>query len=543
MMRWASTALAGAIAAAAALAGLATAGPAAQDRDIALVKIGTVAAGPIADVFDNGAAEIPAYDRRSKRLFVVNGLDNVIDVYDLSNPAAPVEVEELDVSSFGSPNSVAVNGRVVAVASTAVDDAGDDVRGENGTVAFFATSGDPIGDPVEVGATPDMLVFTPNGDWLLVANEAEPEGYAPGQIDPEGSVSVFDMRRGVERATVRTAGFGRFNARKDALIAAGVRIFGPGATVAQDVEPEYIAVEHDSRTAWVTLQEANALAELDVRDAEIERIVPLGTKDHAAAGNGLDASDQDGVSIAQRAVRGMYQPDGIAALEHRGKTYLFTANEGDVREWDEIRPGTDAESLRLSSGQIVLDPSLPADLKSQIGRLNVSAVPGRPGGDTDGDGDRDQVMAFGARSFSVWQGSRLVWDSGDALEQLTSTTPGVVFNASNTNNTLDNRSDDKGPEPEEIELGKVSGRWYAFVGLERPGGVAVYDVSDPRKPELEQYVNNRDFAQAPDSGLAGDLGPEGIVFVEADDSPIRRPLVIVANEISGTITVYRVDRI
>lgn len=532
--------LVAALAAAAVFVGLA----AADDDDdddrggtIALTKLATYSAGP--SVFDQGAAEIPAYDRRSERLFVVNGAANVVDVLDISDPSAPSEVAELDVSAFGSPNSVAVSKGVVAVVSTAISPTGADDASQPGTLAFFDAAGTLLRPPLILGATPDMAVFTPKGDWLLVANEGEPTGYGPGFSDPEGSISIVDMRKGVARATVRTAGFASFNGKVTALQQAGVRIFGPGATVSQDLEPEYVAVSSDSKEAWVTLQEANAIAELDVRSAKVEAIRPLGTKDHSLVANKLDANDQDGVAIAPRAVHGMYMPDAIATLRRDGRTYLLTANEGDVREWPGIKgPGSTTEIARAGSLGALLD----APLGPGLNRLNVTTVPGRAGGDTDGNGKIDRLQTFGGRSFSVWSTSgKLLFDSGDQLEQLTSTTPGVTFNASSTNNTLDNRSDDKGPEPEEIELGKVSGRWYAFVALERPGGIVVYDVSRPKAPELVQYVNNRDFTQAVTSPLAGDLGPEGVVFISAKDSPTRDPLLAVANEISGTTTLYAID--
>jgi DNA-binding beta-propeller fold protein YncE len=507
---------------------------------IALTKLGThKAAG---DVFDEGAAEIAAYDPRSERLFVVNGFENVVDVLDVSDPSLPVKVGELDVSAFGSPNSVAVSKDVVAVVSTAILPGGDDDASQPGTLAFFDADGNVLRPPLTVGATPDMAVFTANADWLLIANEGEPTGYGPGFADPEGSVSVIDMRKGVAKATIRTARFTRFEPRKSALQQAGVRIFGPGATVSQDLEPEYIAVSKDSDTAWVTLQEANAIAEIDVRRAKVEQILPLGTKSHALFANRLDANDQDGVLIDRRQVRGMYQPDAIAVLERGGQTYLFTANEGDVREWPNVLgPGTTAESARASA--VASAGKLDGPVPPGLNRLNVTQAPGLAGGDTDGNGKIDVLHTFGARSLSVWSTSgKLLADTGSELEVLTATTPGVRFNASNTNSTLDNRSDDKGPEPEEVELGKVGGRWYAFLALERVGGVAAYDLDDPTHPQLVDYVSGRDFTIADiESPAAGDLGPEGLAFISADDSPTGQPLLAVANEISGTTTLYRID--
>jgi hypothetical protein len=317
-------------------------------------------------------------------------------------------------------------------------------------------------------------------------------------------------------------------------------VFGPGATVAQDLEPEYITVADNGRTAWVTLQEANAIGVLDLDSGEFTAIHGLGFKDHRLAANALDPSDRDGpsngkaVRIASWPVYGMYLPDAIAHYRTGGKTYLVTANEGDSRAYTGFN-----EEARVSA--LALDPTAfpnGAALKgnAQLGRLTVT----RANGDTDGDGDFDALYAFGARSFSIRdEHGALVWDSGDALEQLTAIP--VQFNSDNAeNDSWDTRSDNKGPEPEGIAVGQVQGRWYAFVGLERIGGVVVYDVTDPAAPSFVQYVNTRNYAGDPAADTAGDLGPEGLAFVPASASPTARPLLVVTNEISGSTRLFDV---
>jgi len=404
-------------------------------------------------------------------------------------------------------------------------------------VAFFKPNGDLL-NALPVGTSPDMVVFTPDGSALLVANEGEPNGYGqPGSVDAEGSVSVVRFRRGLGHghvkaltpADVSTATFAAFNGN----VPPGVRVFGPGATAAQDFEPEFITVSADSATAYVTLQENNAIATVDVAGATVTAVTALGFKDHRLPGNGIDASDRDGAArVANWPVFGMYQPDGIASYSVGGQTFLVTANEGDARDY----PGF-GEAARV--GSLPLDPAAfpdAADLKKpeNLGRLNVTKTLG----DADGDGDYDALYAFGARSLSVFTtGGMLVGDTGDQLERVTAAAYPANFNASNTSNDFDNRSDDKGPEPEGVALGAIDGRAYAFVTLERIGGVAVYDVSSPASPVFVQYVNNRNFGGA---DAAGDLGPEGVKFIPAGESPTGRPLLAVANEISGTVTLYAI---
>ncbi|HMS66958.1 MAG TPA: hypothetical protein PKD18_02420, partial [Saprospiraceae bacterium] len=154
----------------------------------------------------------------------------------------------------------------------------------------------------------------------------------------------------------------------------------------------------------------------------------------------------------------------------------------------------------------------------------------------------DKLFAFGARSFTVWDAyGNMVWNSGNEMEKITAEAYPANFNASNTNNTKKNRSDDKGPEPEAITIGEIDGKTYAFIGLERIGGVMVYDVTNPLKPEYKTYFNNRNFTADVESADAGDLGPEHIIFVPAEDSTSGFPMLIVANEVSGSESFFSIN--
>lgn len=488
-------------------------------------------------VFDAGGAEIVAHDARNQRLFAVNAAAASVDVLDIHDPANPSPIGTIDATALGaSANSVAVHKGIVAVAIEAGD------KQAAGVVAFYDATSLALLNSVPVGALPDMLTFTPNGRYLLVANEGEPnDDYT---VDPEGSISVIDLRFGVAQAKVRTADFSAFNDRADQLRASGVRIFGPGASVAQDLEPEYIAVSRDSRRAWVSLQEANALALVDIQRARVLDILPLGTKDHSAGGNAIDASDKDdAINIANWPVNGMYMPDAIASYSFRGRTFIVTANEGDSRDYDGYSEEARVKDLDLDADAFPDAATLQEN--ENLGRLKVTAAMG----DTDGDGDYDRLYSFGARSFSIRDArGRLVYDSGDDFERITAQRLPAEFNSNNDENgSFDSRSDDKGPEPEGVALGEIAGRTYAFIGLERIGGVMVYDITSPYRVRFVDYVNNRDFsvdAQLPDDSvnpLVGDLGPEGLAFISAKDSPIGKPLLVVGNEVSGTTTVYQID--
>lgn len=500
--------------------------------------VGTHATG----IFGLGAAEIVAHDPETQRLFVVNGGNSTIDVLETSNQGIPTYLFSIDIEPFGDQaNSVDVCNGVVAAAVQA------DVKTDNGTVEFFDVGGGHL-KSAPAGALPDMLTFTPNCQKVLVANEGEPNSYnQASSVDPEGSVTIVDLNSGVVNATSTNVGFTEFNGT---TLAPSIRIFGPNATIAQDLEPEYIAVDHNSKTAWVTLQENNAIGILDLKKGEFTKLVGLGFKDYTAGENKLDASDRDVpgssnngiINIGHWPVFGMYQPDGIASLKYKNDTFLVTANEGDARDYtgfsEEVRVGSLTLDTSSFAAQGYPDVSTGASglrNNDNLGRLNVT----RTLGNTDADADFEKLYTLGGRSFSIWNAAgELVFDSGDDIEQITADALPLNFNTSNDDNLFDGRSDNKGPEPEGVTIGKAYGRTYAFIGLERIGGVLVYEVTDPYDVKFVQYVNNRNFAAAISSTAALDLGPEGLHFISEDDSPTGVPLLAVANEVSGTTTVY-----
>ncbi|MBC8098202.1 MAG: choice-of-anchor I family protein, partial [Armatimonadetes bacterium] len=279
---------------------------AAQEGSLTLTPLGSYNT----NTFAEGGAEIVAYDAATSTLFVVNGASKTIDLIDITDPTAPALKSQIDVTAYGDgSNSVAVYGDLVAVAIQA------DPSQEPGVVAFFTTAGEFVAS-VPVGALPDMLTFTPDGSKVLVANEGEPsDDYA---TDPEGSVSIIDLAGGaaaLTEANVTTVGFADFNAdgARVAEFDAQIRVYGPGATFAQDAEPEYIVISPDGTTAYVTLQEDNALVTIDIATGTITALRSWGFKDHSIEGNGIDATDEDGaINIALYPVFGMYQPDGMA---------------------------------------------------------------------------------------------------------------------------------------------------------------------------------------------------------------------------------------
>jgi alkaline phosphatase/methionine-rich copper-binding protein CopC len=517
-------------------------------------RLGLTASGTESFAFASAisldGAEISAFDAASGRLFVTSfaGLQ-VVSVDD------HLQMTLLGTIPLGSNdlNSVSVKNGIVAVAVAASD------KTLPGTVYFLDADGDltspslmTLGS-VMVGANPDMLTFSADGKTVLVANEGE---MASMISNPEGSVSIIDINNGVDTATVKTASFAAFNDKFAELRAEGVRLFD-GISVAKDLEPEYISISPDGKTAFVTLQESNAIGILDIAAATFTDIVPLGLK--SWLGLPLDGSDKDNSynPSTNLPVFGQYMPDGIGSFTgNDGKTYYIIANEGDDRN-DFMEP--DAVKLKdignyvdpASGHNFSLDPELIAKYgnllsTTAIGNLRISLAPGNSG-DIDGDGVIEQIRAYGARSFSILDADgSVVFDSGSQIEQFAASTG--AFNSADPSTSgifVDTRSDNKGPEPEGIAVGQIGGKTLAFVGLERAGGaVMVYDVTDPQHVSFVQYLHNPDDSKAlSGDGAESGAGPEGLTFVSSDGSPSGQNLLFVANEYAKTVSLFTITNL
>lgn len=559
-------------------------GTASAESTLTIEVLGRHASG----ILGQSAAEIVSYHPASGYAYMTNGATGQITAIDLNSlpteaAADPLRLNNLHSRSGTLPTSVSVatpGGGIRSVAigganSLAVHDdllaiaVEHDDKTQDGAVLFYRLNAN--GDTrfvkgVLAGALPDMVTFSPDGRFALIANEGEPRG--DYLRDPEGSVTVIPISNGTPADLGLQLDFTAFDRRHPAEILSGNNPRPDVIRFSQDLEPEYISVSKDSRTAFVSLQENNAVARISLDGTpRISALLPLGFKDHGLAKNALDANKDDEAAVlaAQPGLWGVYQPDTIASYHAGGMDYFVTANEGDAREYfSDAATEADCRGTLPNAvydydeddgclvyldeteiGDVDLDPSIAhlnaiKDLKILAGR-----------GDTDGDGDHDKVYAYGARSFSIYSADgRQVYDSGDLLERVTAAAQPEFFNTNEDALEIDNRSDNKGPEPEALAIGQVGARTLAFVGLERAGGFIVADITDPTQVQYLDYINNRNFnpAQATEDGDiteatladAGDLAPEGMAFVPADISPIGEALLIVANEVSGTTTVYRI---
>jgi DNA-binding beta-propeller fold protein YncE len=459
------------------------------------------------DLGGETSAEISAYDPSSKKLFVVSNDGGAkVEALDLSNYPTIVKLKTLSFASNAGINSVAVSNGLLAIALDGADKQG------NGDIVVLKTSTLEEVKKITVGAMPDMVTFSPDGNYILSANEGEPnDAYT---VDPKGTVSIINIK---DNYSVKTLDFAAFESQKASLVAGGFRIYGPNATFAQDIEPEYIAVSADSKKAYVTLQENNGIAELDIVSGTIVKINPLGTRDISLAENAFDVSDKDSkIALSTWPIKAYYLPDAISFFSTEGTSYIALANEGDTRAWKGYDEEARVKSLKLDP--IKFPTAATLQLDANLGRLTVT----KAFGDTDGDGDYDELYSTGGRSLSILNASTgaLVANIGKDLEQR-------VIDAGKYD---DERSDNKGVEVEGVTIGKVNGRSLAFIGLERADLIAVYDVTTPASPKFVQLFPTGD-------------APEGVLFVSSENSPNGRSLIIVSSEGDGTVKFFQPNKI
>ncbi|AZA58417.1 choice-of-anchor I family protein [Chryseobacterium shandongense] len=478
---------------------------------------------------NNSSTEIVVHDPATQRLFTISSLTDVFDIINFSNPTTPTVINTINMAPYGGITSIAVKNGIIAAASPNTNPQ------QNGSVVFFDINGNFL-KQVSVGALPDMVTFSPDGTKVVTANEGEPnDAYTS---DPEGTISIIDISGGIANLTqsnVTTLNFNAFDAQLAALTATGLRKVRTNNTLSQDLEPEYITISSDSQKAWVTLQENNAVAEVNLATKTITGIWGLGKKDMSIPGNGFDASDNNNeLLIANWPVKAYYTPDAVQNYKVGTTHYIVTANEGDEKDLSGF-----SERTTVGANNYTPDPALfpqAAILKASynLGRFRVSNATGN----MDGDADFEEIAALGARSFSIFNADtrQIVYDSGDQFERYIATNHPLIFNADNESNTVKNRSRAKGPEPEGVALGTISGQTYAFITLERTGGVMVYNITDPNNPTLTDYKHSRMT-----SAYGGDNGPEGITYVAPENTTTGKGYVIVANEISGTLSVYEVQ--
>lgn len=474
-------------------------------------------------------AEIVTYNKDDKVFYVVSGVTQSIDLVKINSDGSTECKKRINIGdvlkgqdiNVGDMTSVSYSNEKNLLA-VAVQD--KDYK-NNGHIVILDKDGN-YKEAYECGVQPDMVTFTKDGKYILSADEGEPrEGYDNG-IDPKGSLTIVNL----ENQSVKKV---EFNINRDKALKDGI-LLKKNSNPTEDLEPEYIAISDDNKTAFVSLQENNAIASIDIESGKINYVKGLGFIDHSVEGNEIDAVRGKGknakIDIKNDNFLGTPMPDGIAFLSKNGKDYILTANEGDAREWGEKKNKYENTKSKKFDEK--------ADKKTEY--LDNDKTDGL---------DENKIYLLGGRSFSIYDASDLTrfYNSGSDFEKITARIFPDFFNTSNDEDKgpdkLDARSNKKGPEAENIAVLNIKDKTYAIVGLERISGIMIYDITDPSNPVYKDYFNNRIFIKSVNDkeeiGLEkrGNIGPEGLCAIEAKDSPTGKPLALVANEVSGTVQV------
>lgn len=486
---------------------------------------------------DGGVAEIVKYNKDNGKMYIVNGSGNPpsLDIVKLTKDSVLTKDKSISVNTlaetdgfvYGDLTSVDVNTKRKRVAVSVQEK--DPLK--NGKILELDYDGNLLATYV-AGVQPDMVLYTSDGRYILTADEGEPRTPAG---DPEGSVTIVDTETG-QSVQVKfddpTVIDDLVHIRGASDPATG-RIWDSGAKemAITDFEPEYIALNEDESLAYVALQENNAIATIDIAARKVLSVNGLHFKDFSDPKNALDLVKDGIIDLENVPFYGMYMPDGIASYSVNGQLYLLTANEGDATEWTEDDP----HRVNITTIGELKDKLVPGSAVAQF----LSTTKRYDKVEVAGDMSKDGIYMLGGRSFSIWNADtmELVFDSGNDFETITAQRLPKYFNTSNSKNEMDDRSTKKGPEPEYVTVGQVGDKTYAFVGLERIGGVMTYDVTNPEKPVFANYINTRDFTK----GLETDTGPEGLEFIPAQDSPTGYPSLLVANEVGGTVAVLQLN--
>ena len=502
-----------------------------------------------------GSGEIATFHPGSKRIFATNGVKNAIDIFDISNVAAPKKVGSLSLSPYGNDVTSVAAGRDVVVAAVLVTEtfsATGAPSTPNGKLVVFDTNGKVLSSPDILGVLPDSVTFAPNGTTALVAIEGQPvcakddpattakedTDYLKAS-DPEGGVSIVDLTNPAA-PVVKFAGFKQFNVAQ--MKAKGIAVSSVVNNVAKDFEPEFITAV-DNKYAYVTIQEANAIGKLDIEAASFESVTRAFESKLSVTAR--DTSDRDsGAGPRNYAnVVGASQPDAIASFKVGSGHYFVTANEGDAREYTCLNDDQRASSLKVDTRRFPNWSTLSAS--AALGRAKVNPTIG----DRDGDGDIDTIHLRGSNSMTMYRNGIALWDSGELLDQIQITAFGVAningsHSLSSDKSTMNyvgqDRSDDKGSEPEGVAVGMVGNTRVAILGLERMTALAVFDITQPRSPVFQEWLQMLPAKATPAKDVKH-WSPEGIVFVSADKSPSGKALIITSYELSGSISIHQIE--
>lgn len=525
------------------------------------ISIGTSASA-------GGNSNSIAYNSDNQKVYQINSNDNELNIFPIASDGT-FDTENQTIITFDSlftdftcagPTYVAIdtiNDRIAVTLESG------DTSAVNGRVCLLDYDGN-LQYYYETGVQPNMAVFTADSKKLLITNEGEHKSTYT-VTDPKGTVTIIDFSRNSDptRITPTEVDFSAFTA--DELIENSIllnKIKNTNVTEENpdtyipvepqyDLEPESIAVNDAGTTAYVCLQEANAIATLDLTTNEFVDIRSLGFIDYSDETNAIDVVlDKTYSPTTYQYTYGVPMPHSIELIEIEGTTYLLTANEGASRTYcynTSTKFISNLTTATLTSNEPKVDANgdpvydangeevYPTAASVQV--LNNTYTAGLEEG-VEEDGSDTPHYIFGTRSFSIYEADSmsLLYDSANSLEAKTNELLPSNFNCTNNMMGKEKGATARGVEPKAVITSAINGRYFAFIALEAIGGVMVYEITDPSTPEYINYINTRDFS----TSIKGDVSPGCIALADANSSKNELPTFFVGYDVTATLGSYTI---
>lgn len=369
----------------------------------------TVAAEPrlrLAATWESGAGggdESLGYQAATRRLAVGNGALGRVRVLSLADPAAPEQIADLDLAL---PAGHSLNGidfhpsaNLIAVVVAAPGDA-------PGEIWLLDADSGAVRASYPAGIDPDGIHFSPDGRRLAVPNEAENYRRAAGggYVSAPGSVTVVELGEALGRGRAVQVPLPPLPMGHGLTVESDQRLLkrevdGREVEIPFDsgdpahLEPEHAAFAPDGATVYVSLQENNGVAVIDVASGSLSGVYALGAVEHAA-----DLEDDGEVDFSET-LTAFREPDQIAVTTD-GR-YLVTADEGDTdpkaskSDWGPAGGGRTVSVLDAATGEVL------GDTGSQLDEA-AAAAGVYPDGRSDNKGSEPEGLAVFAAGDGIW---------------------------------------------------------------------------------------------------------------------------------------------
>ncbi|KAK7089385.1 uncharacterized protein [Littorina saxatilis] len=533
--------------------------------------------------FANGAATAAAFDVRSRYLYVIGTVGDVLNVIDLTDPAFPRPIRKISFDDLteGFPDSIAIC--------------------NFGSRSYLAVSFEKVGTSTKAFVKIFKPLETPLDDLLIIYDRIVLDGYDPTSMAWSNDCGILvvvqqgrthkisnafdDPRPYIDMIVPGLSSVSRTPVSIDgnALAAAGVRHVlrrceddaTKTSTAIDDLEPRRVTVD-DNNVAYISFPKNNAVARLNLTltggQSYTLEYMNVGFKDWKPMT--IDGADDGLINPQNYPIQTFYQPADLASFTHNGETYLVTADTGEYMsltgaeedcQFDESSLGKDwIMNEQFAAGvsaadQAALTAAMSDD--SQLGRMRFSKVRNPTDGYDPTTQGFAQVTGYGGRGISILRPATQtrVYDSGDVFESVFSQPDfpeeyRAVFNAdvaaasSSPSSRKDMASTTTGSTPRAVTTGMIGDTQVIVVANGNVGGIYAYivDKSGPDPIPIFQGYSRRGNAglswldsYAMDGDAVGEPETKDIQWIDLNSN--SEAMIAVMSNRAGAVSFYRIS--